>query len=225
MITLVYGDDLEAVEFKTVELLKNKEFERVDGSKIKFKDIEEKLLGKSLFGGEKTFLIENLLKNKAKKEIFKLIEENEGLDLILIERSKLNKRDLAIFKFGKVSDHILPQYYFKFLDDFRPGNSLELAKLYQNLLKSMSAEQVFYSLIKRVRALIAVKTNNLNHSEVSRFAPWQMGKLKSQASFWTQKELFNFYKVLFEIELKMKSSQLPLSLEKYIDIAILSELN
>ncbi len=226
MITLIHGDDLEKIERSIIDLTAGVKIERIDGAKLKIKELEEKLLGESLFGEESVFLIERLFKNKTKKDLFQFIfSHKDNLSIILIERSKLNKRDLGAYKFNTVIEHALPQYYFKFLDDFYPGNSRNLDKLYNELLKTFEPEQIYYSLIKRLRSLIAVKTNSLSHSEVARFAPWQMGKLKHQARLWEEKDLVNFYKKLFEIEVKMKSSQMPVSLDKYLDMTIITELN
>lgn len=226
MITLIHGDDLEKLEKSIIDLTSGTKVERIDGTKAKIKELEEKILGKSLFGDECIFLIEGLFKSKVKKELIQFIFLHaEDLSIVLIERSKLNKRDLGAYKFNAVIEHTLPQYYFKFLDDFYPGNSKNLEKLYNELLKTMTAEQIYYSLIKRIRSLIAVKTSALSHSEIVRFAPWQIGKLKQQAKFWQEKDLVDFYKKLFEIETKMKSSQMPSALDKYLDMTIITELN
>ncbi len=226
MITLIYGDDLEKIEKSLIDMTSGTKTFRLDGSKIKFKELEEQLLGESLFGEKNLFLIENLFKSKNKKELLEFVySQKENCSIILIERSKLTKKDLTNYKFNLVLEHLLPQYYFKFLDDFYPNNGKSLDALYNELLKNMTAEQIYYSLIKRIRALIAVKSGALGHSEIARFAPWQIGKLKRQASFWTEDKLVDFYKKLFEIEKKMKSSGLPTSLEKYIDITIITELN
>jgi len=226
MITLIHGDNAEKVEESVISLTKGDKKERIDGAKVKIKELEEKLLGGSLFGEESIFIIDGLFKNKKKKELFEfLLAHKDNLSIILVERSKLNKRDLSALKFDSVAEHSLPQYYFKFLDDFYPGNGKNLQKIYEELLKTMTAEQVYYSLVKRIRALIAIKTGAVTHSEINRFAPWQMGKLSQQARLWQESELIDFYKKLFEIEVKMKSSQMPVSLQKYLDITIITELN
>lgn len=226
MITLVHGDDLEKIENHLVEVSSKKKLERIEASKIKTKELEEKLLGESLFGDERLYLIESFFKNKGKKELLGVIQANrENISLVFVERVKLTKRDLAFLKFDHISEYFLPQYYFKFLDEFYPKNGANLSNLYVELLKTMTAEQVFYSLVKRIRALIAVKFNLTTHSEIARFAPWQLGKLKSQARMWEEKTLADFYKKLYEVEVKMKSGGLPVTLEKYLDILIRTELN
>lgn len=226
MISLVYGDDLEKIEDHLVKIASKKKLERVEGSKIKTKELEEKLVSESLFGEEASYLIENFFRNKNKKDLLKVIQENgENLSLVFVERTKLNKRDLAFLKFDHISEYFLPQYYFKFLDDFYPNNGKNTSKLYADLLKTMTAEQIFYSLVKRMRALIAVKYNLTTHSEIARFAPWQLGKLNSQARMWEEKALVDFYKKLYEVEVKMKSGGLFVSLEKSLDILIRTELN
>lgn len=225
-MTLIHGDDLEKIEKEIVSFSSKGKVTRLDGVKIKLKELEEQLLGESLFGEQEIFIIENLFKNKSKKELLGFIlSHKEAIVTVLIERKKLNKRDLGSYKFDSIVSHQLPQYYFKFLDELYPKNNRNLATYYSELLKSMTAEQIFYSVIKRLRALIVVKNGVSSHSEIARFAPWQTGKLKSQASFWQEDELINFYKQMFEIEKKMKTSSLPVTLEKYLDMTILTELN
>ncbi len=225
MITIIYGDDIEKIEKTIMDVSANKSVKRLIGQKISKKELEEELQGASLFGEETSFLIEGLFKNKNKKNLFSMISSAKDSDIILLERSRLTKRDLNALMFTTIYEHSLPQYYYKFLDEFVPGNGKNLAIVYKELLKSTTAEQVFYSLIKRVRALIAVKINATSHSEILRLAPWQMGKLKRQASFWKEQELILFYQRLYEVEYHMKSSKLPLSLEKYLDITVITELN
>lgn len=226
MITLIYGDDLEKVERSLIGIVSNSKTDRIDGSTIRMKELEEKLLGGSLFGEENIFIIENIFKNKSKKELFEIVKKNQdNFSGVFVERGKVSKRDLSSLKFNVVIKNSLPQYYFKFLDDFYPNNEKRLSILYNELLKTMTAEQIYYSLVKRIRGLIAVKLDMANHSEITRFAPWQLGKLKQQAKFWDEKSLIDFYKKLFEIEIKMKSGNLPTTVEKYLDMMIRTELN
>ena len=226
MITLIHGDDSEKIETSLISIISKTKPIRIDGGKVKLKEFEEQILGGSLFSEESVFIIENIFKNKKKKELLDLVKENnDNFSAVFVERGKVNKRDLLNIKFDSIVEHLLPQYYFKFLDDFYPQNGKSLANLYNELLKTMTAEQVYYSLVKRIRGLIAVKLGMTNHSEIARFAPWQLGKLKQQVRMWTEEELLSFYKKLFEIEVKMKSSNLPLSLEKYLDMMIRTELN
>lgn len=226
MITLIHGDDSEKIETSLISIISKTKPIRIDGAKVKLKGLEEQILGGSLFGEESIFIIEGIFKNKNKKELLNLIKENsDNFFGVFVERGKVNKRDLLNIKFDSIVEHLLPQYYFKFLDDFYPKNGKILANLYNELLKTMTAEQIYYSLVKRIRGLIAVKLGMTNHSEIARFAPWQLGKLKQQAQMWTEEELVIFYKKLFEIEVKMKTSALPVTVEKYLDMMIRTELN
>lgn len=226
MITLIHGDDSEKIETSLISIISKTKPIRIDGAKIKLKELEEQILEGSLFGEESIFIIESIFKNKNKKELLNLIKENsDNFFGVFVERGKVNKRDLVGIKFNSIIEHLLPQYYFKFLDDFYPNNGKGLAILYAELLKTMTAEQIYYSLVKRIRGLIAVKTGVTAHSEIARFAPWQLGNLKQQARMWTEEELVIFYKKLFEIEVKMKTSALPVTVEKYLDMMIRTELN
>src|SRR3989344_6189308 len=155
MITLIHGDDSEKIETSLISLISKTKPIRIDGVKVKLKEFEEQILGGSLFGEESIFVIENIFKNKKKKELFNLIKENnDTFSGVFVERGKVNKRDLLNIKFDSIVEHLLPQYYFNFLDDFYPQNGKSLVNLYTKLLKTMTAEQIYYSLVKRIRGLI-----------------------------------------------------------------------
>lgn len=226
MIYILHGDDITASRQYISSLTTGKKIETLDGRNISISQLEESLQS-SLFGGEKTILIENFLsKNKKKKELIEPILRNSTIyDIVFWDDSKLTPTQLSLIKTAEIKLFSLPQFYFQFLDSFSPGNSQYVFGLYHQLLNTTSPELAFYSLLKRVRQLILIQMGEIKNSkEGSSLQNWQIDKLKKQLSKWSKGNLYNVYSQLQTIEIKMKSGSLPLGLSKQLDILILTHL-
>jgi DNA polymerase III delta subunit len=57
-----------------------------------------------------------------------------------------------------------------------------------------------------------------------KFAPWQMGKLRSQASKWTDKQLETFLAELLKIDLSVKTGNTKMSYTDHLDLLLTSLL-
>lgn len=222
---LLHGDDTASSRKFYLSLTESYQVTSLEGKNLLVKDLEEKLVSTSLFDENKAVVIENLLsKNVKKKDFVNFLNDEKSQTLtILWEDKRLPKTSYRSLKDVSVRDFLLPQNYFQFLDSFAPKNGNKLFKMYHELLLTMSAELVFYSLIKRVRLLV-VLANGSTISELSKMAPWQVGKLKSQLRLWKKDELLSFFKNLADTEIEMKTGKLPLGLSKHLDILILTQL-
>lgn len=228
MIYILHGDDVTSSRNYISELAGKKQSLILDGKNIPFTQIDEHLSSKSLFGDEKIVILENLLsKNKKKKEILKQIENlNSPFDIILWEDTKLTPATINLLKKAETKAFLLPQYYFQFLDSFAPGNPQKIYALYHQLLQTMTAEQIFYSLVKRLRQLLILQMGNVKESkETASMQDWQLSKLHNQLSKWRDTNLFNVFQNLQDAEIKVKSGGLPLGLSKHLDTLILSDLS
>jgi len=225
MIYLLHGDDISSSRKFYSGLIEGFTVTILDGKTLLVKDLEEKLVSTSLFEEKKAVVVENLLsKNAKKKEFVKFINEKAiSTLLILWEDKKLLKSSYSALKDATLKEFLLPQNYFQFLDSYAPGNGKRLFVMYHELLNTMSEELVFYSLLKRVRLLV-VLSNGSTVSDLSKMAPWQVGKLNSQLRLWKKDSLISFYKTLQETEIKMKSGRLPVGLSKHLDILMLTQL-
>ncbi len=222
---LLHGDDTAKSRNFLQELTEGFELTILEGKSLALNLFEENLVSSSLFEVEKAVVVENLIsKNAKKKEFVSLLNNYNGPFLtILWEDKKLTKTQFGSLKNFEIKEFLLPQYYFQFLDSFTQGNGKRLFSLYHELLTTYSEEQVFYSLLKRLRILVVLSGGSMT-DEIAKMAPWQISKLKQQLRQWKNDKLLNFYKTLQETEIKLKSGRLPLGLSKHLDILILSEL-
>lgn len=227
MIYVLHGDDSVTSRNYITTIAGKKQTLVLDGKAISFPDLAEQLNSQSLFGDEKVVVLEHFLsKNKKKKEILQLIiDGNLHADLIFWESTKLTPATLALVKQSDVKAFLLPQYYFQFLDAFAPGNPQKIYTLYHQLLETMTAEQIFYSLIKRVRQLLILQMGSIAESkETVSVQGWQLDKLRTQLSKWKKNSLPTMFESLQDTEIKTKSGGLPVGLSKHLDILILTQL-
>lgn len=225
MIYILHGDDISASRKFCTGLTEGFQVTILDGKTLTLKDLEEKLVSTSLFDEKKAVVIENLLsKNAKKKDFVTFLNTNSSQTLLILwEDKKLAKTSYGSLKNGTVKDFFLPQNYFQFLDSYAPGNGKRLFTMYHELLQTTSEELIFYSLLKRIRLLVVLSSGS-TVADLSKMAPWQVGKLNSQLRLWKKDSLLFFYKKLQETEIKMKSGKLPVGLSKHLDILILTQL-
>lgn len=228
MIYILHGDDVSVSRKRATELLEEVSVTiSLDGKSLSKKLLEDELVSQSLFLDTKGILVENFfLKNKQKKEISEYLNEANPQEVIVFwEGDTVRKNAIPSIKNIRIEEYKLPQNYFNFLDNLRPHNARQSHILYESLLTSYSAEQILYSLIKRIRSLLIVQSHEENlFKETKGYAPWQLKKMQSQAMAWKGENLNNFYKSLFQTEVKMKSGGLPTKLSLHLDILILSQL-
>lgn len=226
MISIVHGDDTQKSFTHLISLTdKLSNVVRFEGKSLTGHEIDLAFQSTGLFENESSIVIHNFSK-LPKDAMTKLIEKaNSSKDQIFIwDDKKIDARAIKKFKNPQVFEFQLPKYYFEYLDALKPRNSRPAVRSLQNLSKQLSGEQIFYSSIKRVRQLLMAKHGSQNFEELSKMSPWQLSKLEGQARVWEETKLRKFYTKLFELEVSLKSSNLPLNLVKHIDILLLNEL-
>jgi DNA polymerase III delta subunit len=222
---LLHGDDIVASRKFLTGLLEEYQVTELDGKNLNALNLSESLSSISLFDEKKAVVVENLLsKNSKKKEFVSFINSQNGsVLLVLWEDKKLPKTSFNSLKDITIRDFLLPQNYFRFLDSFYQGAGKNLFTMYHELLDSSTPEQIFYSLLKRLRLLVILDSKGKT-DEILKMAPWQLQKLNNQLRHWKRESLLSFYEQLQETEIKLKTGKLPVSLSKYLDILILSQL-
>ncbi len=225
MIYILHGDDTAASRKFLSILVENKKTQNLDGKSLTISTLEDAIISESLFGDEKVVVVENLLsKNTKKKDFIKFLNESSSQQLLVLwEDKKLLKTTFATLKNTTAKDFLLPSNYFQFLDNFTPTNKKGTFALYHELLKTYAAEQLFFSLTKRVRQLVVLSSGSLT-DDLLKMSPWQMNNLQRQLRMWKRESLVNIYNALKKTELKLKTGKLSVSLSKHLDILILSEL-
>jgi DNA polymerase III delta subunit len=225
MIYLLHGDDISASRNFLTGLTEGFQTTVLDGKNLTIRELEENMASQTLFADKKAVVVENLLSKNAKKKDFIsfLNLQRDSILLILWEDKKIIKTAYSNLQNVTVKEFSLPFIYFEFLDSFAPHQVTKLYQMYHLLLLTTDATQIFYSLLKRLRALLIIQAN-ANSMETDKMSPWQVGKLKQQVRLWPKEKLVNFYEKLQDTEIKLKSGGLPIGLSKHLDILILSEL-
>lgn len=221
---LFYGDDQAASREKLYEIKrKYSDIRELNGDKLLPKDLESTLGTESLFGNE-TILIENLfsrLRSKDKDACIQLLINYSGnRDILIWEKKTLTKLTTnKLPKTWKVVESKPPALLFNFLDTIFPGNYPQVSKILSTLRKSTDDGLIFIMLTRHVSSLIQAKT-----ATSLKLPPWQIGKLKSQASSWEISKLLFFYDELYKIDYKIKTGNTKLDLGSQLDIALLQVL-
>jgi DNA polymerase III delta subunit len=231
MISIIHGDDIAASRNYFLELRqKQKDAISFDAGTITITDLVQNIEGSGLFNDSKTIFIEDFLTktkktDKSTKEILNFITKNsQDSNFILWESKEISKRDLFTFKNAIVKVFKLPKNIFIFLDNLRPNNSRNLLNLFHQAIGSgIKEELILFMLQRQFRILLALSEPGENGSieEISRLAPWQMGKLERQMQSFDKSKLKDIYKKLFEIETGQKTGGLSLSLSQTIDFLLL----
>jgi DNA polymerase III delta subunit len=231
MITIIHGDDIsKSREYFNELRQKYKDFLLFDGNKLTITELVQNVEGSSLFGNTKAIFIEGFLTklkktNKESKEILDfIVKHSKSSVFVLWESKEILKRDLSLFKNGILNLFKLPKNIFLFLDNLRPNNSKNLLNLFHQAIDSgIKEELILFMLQRQFRILLALSEPSEKEQieEVSRFAPWQMGKLERQAKTFSSQNLKKIYKKLYEIEIGQKTGSLSLSIIQSIDFLLL----
>jgi len=227
MITLIHGSDTAKSRNYYLELRQSaKDKVILDGEKITETDLLQALSGSGLFGDNQEIFIEELLsKRKSSKELDALLStiSDTSQKVTLWESKDLTPKQTSSFTKASVKQFKLPTIIFTFVDALAPGNGKKLITLFHELLTYEEAIFALSMVQRQVRILLALQSQSTqNISEVSRLAPWQMGKLKKQAGMFTLEQLIALHRQLYELELGQKTGGLSLPLDQAIDFLLLS---
>lgn len=198
------------------------EIHTLDGDKLAPADLDSTLATASLFSIE-TIVIENLLSRLRSKErdaCLELLAKYSGdKNILLWEKKEISKPNLAKLSKAKISLSKAPTALFSFLESLEPGNAQPALKLMHQVLASTEAIIVFTMLARQISYLIMIKS-----ATSPKFAPWQLAKLRSQASKWSAKQLETFLAQLLKIDLSVKTGATKLSYADHLDILLVSLL-
>ncbi|MCL5113884.1 MAG: hypothetical protein M1372_01815 [Patescibacteria group bacterium] len=229
MITIIHGDNIVESRRKIDEfLIDNVSVVKIDAAKKSLDEIIQALEFTDLFSNKRVVIIENLFSLKASnlEKAIEVVSKNAkvaDLEIVIWQGGKIDARVLKKMNNAKVLSFDLPKYYFEFLDALEPEKGVKLRELFVKLLQQSTEEQIYYSIVKRIRTLLILKTGKEEEfEETSKMSAWQVGKLRHQAKIWQENQLISFYNKLFELEMGMKTSNLPLALNKHIDFLLLN---
>lgn len=181
-------------------------------------DLTEEILTQALesnpmFQIPKIFVIENLLslpRSQLKEKLIKIVLNNPDSEIFLWEKKALSPAFKKQFSRATIKEFKLPASLFNFLDN------LTLTNFHQALINN-PAELIFYLLHRRISQLIQA----LDDPAALKGAPWQLGKLKSQAKKYSLDQLLDFHHQLLTLDEQLKTSQNILSLAGCLDLLLL----
>lgn len=237
MIFLLHGDNITASRQalnQTLDELKVKsplsEVVHLDGNKLTETELVEAIEAPSMIAPDRVIHIDGLLSRRISKEKNKLIDRllssffprPSSLFLLLWEPKPLTATQLKPFqkiKDCRIQEYKLNKFLWNFLDNLRPGNSAKLIGLLESTLKTEPAELVMFMLIRRVTELLLATSRDPRALDGVR-SPWQKGKLIAQAKHWTEPQLVNFHRRLYEIDEAIKTGATPADLSTHLDILL-----
>lgn len=195
----------------------------LEGDKLLPRDLDSTLATESLFSVE-TLVIENLLsrlRSKDKDACIEYLAKYSGSKSILLwEKKSITK--IALGKLGKdikTVESKAPTALFSFMEAIVPGNAQTALSLMHEVVEGTEDIIVFTMLARQISHLIIMKS-----ATSPKFAPWQMGKLRTQAAKWEDKQLEQFLSELLKIDLAIKTGATKLSYKDHLDILLLSLL-
>lgn len=128
--------------------------------------------------------------------------------------SEKSGRDLKIAKLGKVKEFKPGKTIFQLLDACYPTNKKQFLLLLDAIGASTDGVFIYTMLARHIRSLLLAKNDTFS----SRVAPWQRGKLSSQAKKWDEKKLVGFYEGLHRVDIALKTSATPYTVKESLDI-------
>ncbi len=220
-IYIIHGDDEISSREYFLKLIKKQKGNEI----LRFRDnypggIGSFLKSQSLFCDKTLFVLEDL-SSISKKELVWLAKNVPRLkgNLIIYEKKEIASFILKIFpqntKFKKFD---LPKLIFIFLSMIKPGNTQKVLEMLHRVVLIEPPEFVFALLASHFRDLYWAKVD----PQTLLYPAWRVGKLKSQASHFSEKKLAKFIKRLAEIDLLVKTSQAQLL--SSLDLMFIREL-
>lgn len=230
MLYVLTGDDTVSSRKKLSELL---EFATnvvsLDGKKVGVGEVEMALKSGGLFSDKKIVVVEHFLKVKPLELLIELATnfvKDENTIFILWDEVEPSSKIKNSLKSVNSFSFAFPKVYFTFMDGLVPANSTKSIETLGEVLKTYEPEQILYSIIKRVRQLLLLKSQNfLEFEEFAKMGDWQIGKLKQQASRWRDDQLKKAFLSYTELDEKIKTGGLTLPLASHLDILLASDLN
>lgn len=231
MITILHGDNQVSSRQALVEYItavkSSSELVRLEGKTIQFATLESALRANSLFGNNRTVVIEGLHvlpKSKKLTELINLIiTHSPDTEILLWEGKSLTKTMLKPFQQAqaKISEFKVGKLLFNWLDtlDGTQNETLKYKQL-ERFHRVLEQEDVWLCLAMityRVRQLLTLKTGGTVAG-----APFMVSKLEQQARRFSEKQLFKLHEQLYTIDKDFKSSSTLLDLSSTLDLLLLT---
>jgi len=169
-----------------------------------------------MFGSDRIVVIENLFSRK---------KSNEQTDILKYTKAYIGDTDIIFWEkkaVGKIAQRSLPEktnikefktpvLIFKLVEQLDPLNKKLVLETYEKAVLTEAPEFIFAMLVRQVKLLLQLKLGKTPAG-----APWMIGKLKSQASKFTQTQLETAYKKLYQIDKQIKTGATPMNMDWHL---------
>jgi DNA polymerase III delta subunit len=205
-IIILHGDNSQESYDRLTKFIDTAKKRGWEITRLSAKDdnFTENLVTKSLFEKERLIIVSDII-SITKRQFKWLNEHKDRFDetVVFYHPSTLSKT--AIKKFPKkinVEEFKLPKLIWEFLDSFYPGNTKNSLLLLHRIVENDAIEFVFSLLGSQLRNLYWIKVDPKSLNLPS----WRLGKLKRQASHFTEVQLKNIISEMSKADIKSKSS-------------------
>ncbi len=222
---ILHGDNQSKVHAQLSQVLadcQQKEIttQRLEAKHLSLAELEEALQAQSLFGNEKTIILEGLFSLPNSKKRTALIDfvKNHQEAVVLVENKTLTASNLKNFPQAKVEHYPLTNTLFSFLDSLNPqGNKTQQLNKLQAAITQDGAFMCLVMLARQIRLLIQAKEG---HKMAG--APFMLAKLKKQSQNFSLEQLLKLHQQLYRLDSLEKTSQNLLSLENSLELFIIN---
>lgn len=207
---ILHGEDANKSYGRLIVLteeLKSKQIEVIayDAAELDITRLRQEISSNGLFGSSKCFVIKNLLSGTKSKNIDKLvavINQETNHEIILWENKNLSATILKKFSKANIEGFSISPVIFKFLDSLRPHNTKNILLSWKKLLnEGTEPEFVFAMSVRQIKLLIQAKSG----PSFIKLAPYPARLITQQATYFTLDHLLYLYKVLSDIDIKIKT--------------------
>jgi DNA polymerase III delta subunit len=139
--------------------------------------------------------------------------------IVIYNEGEINKNFLKNLPEGtKIEEFKLPKLIWNFLENIRPANGEKIIRDFHRIIENEPPELVFSLIAKQFHDLYRVKISPNSRN----FPLWKIGKLKSQAKYFSLEELKALIAKLAEIDIEVKTGRAELA--PSLDVLFLKRL-
>jgi len=225
MLTVICGEDQETARKYLLSIKDSFKKKGYSLMEILVADLPEVYKNSSgvvdLFGQKSVYVVDGLSKQyKGRtKTPFKLtveaLSKDKNIHLIDWEAGKSGYVLSTLKKLaGSFQEYKPSKNVFQLLDFCYPGNLTNFLFTLDIVLKTQDQMFVYTLLTRHIKKLLMASGGDFDNKT----APWQRGKLQSQAKMWKIKALVNFYDGLIRIDVATKSGSSTFDIRDSIEI-------
>ena len=163
MLYIIHGEDTVSSRNRLIEHTSEfSSIEYFDAEKASITEILSAFSSSDLFLDKKCIVIEKILRlpkadlEKIQGSILDSFKST-SITVILWHNTELSKIFLSKFKDAKSEVFLLTKLFFTFIDSLTPKNASFTLETFSKM-NNVEAEQIFYSMIKRIRQLMMIKS-------------------------------------------------------------------